>query len=225
MALRKPWNRGGIRSWLLTLGMLAALAGHSSVRALLCGTALLLASMPIQFWSKGCLHQDREVTRSGPYRFVRHPFYLGNFILDAGLVVMSGCWLLAVLFPFWWFLVYVPVMREEEDTLIRLFGAEYQAYKARVPMLLPVRRPLARSQRGGFDWKSRNIVYTEIPRALKYFSYPLMYVVAWRVFEYYSHAITQPAVTDLLLLVAGIGGIMAVRAIWMHRFPRAQGRM
>lgn len=217
MAVRKPWNRGGIRSWLLLLGLSAAWAGHATTLTLLCGTGLLLASMLMQFWSKGCLHQDQEVTRSGPYRFVRHPFYLGNFVLDGGIVLMSGYWLLILLWPLWWFIVYIPVMRSEEKTLIRLFGDEYVEYMARVPMLLPIRRPLSSEQDGAFSFACRNIMETEIPRATKYLVYPLLFTLAHRASAAGIGLVTSPTVTDLSL-IALIVCLMSIRAAWMHRF-------
>ena len=68
-------------------------------------------------WAKGCLRQNRVVATIGPYRFVRHPFYLANALIDAGLVVMAGWWPLAVVLPLWWLAIYIPVIRGEERYL------------------------------------------------------------------------------------------------------------
>ena len=73
---------------------------------------------------------------------MRHPFYLANALIDAGLVVMAGWWPLAVVLPLWWLAIYIPVIRGEERYLTENFPDEYPAYKRRVPCLIPWRRPL-----------------------------------------------------------------------------------
>ena len=142
-----------------------------------CGAPLLLAGVALHVWSKGCLRRNAEVTTSGPYRFVRHPFYLANALIDAGIVAMSGWWLLAAVFPFWWWAVYLPTMRQEEAYLTRCFGGAYEDYRRRVPLFFPIRRPLPKDH-GRRSWRMENLVREgEIPRAVRLLSYPLAFLV------------------------------------------------
>jgi protein-S-isoprenylcysteine O-methyltransferase Ste14 len=74
----------------------------------------------------------RRLVVQGPYRYVRNPMYLGAALALSGAAVFyrsaplfgyAGLFLLAThLFVVWY----------EEPTLARLFGAEYEAYRARV---------------------------------------------------------------------------------------------
>lgn len=214
--MRKPYNRAGLRTWFLIVGLIGALAGYATPLTLTAGAVLVVLSLFMFFWSKGCLHKKQEVTQTGPYRFIRHPFYLGNIILDAGIVIMSGFWLLILIAPAWWLLVYIPVMRREEKTLTSLFGDEYRRYKARVPMLIPWRRPLPLTQRG-FDWLSPNIVKMEMPRAIRFTIYPLLFIVAWRLANHGMDVLLSPAYPDLLVMTGIISAAVA-RLIWMHHF-------
>jgi hypothetical protein len=175
--MRVPWDRGGLRSYLIVLGLVA---GRPSVLTILAGVPLLLLGIAMHLWAKGCLHQEREVTTSGPYRYVRHPFYLGNLLLDAGTVLMSGSVLLIGVFPFWWAAVYIPVMRREEATMAGLFGDQYRAYASRVPLLFPIARPIPAGS--GFSWRNPNILAVEVPRVLRFLSYPFFFALAyeWR---------------------------------------------
>lgn len=68
------------------------------------------------------------------YRYVRHPLYLGFFFAFWAIPTMSaGHLLLAAGFS-----VYMLVaIRFEETDLIRLFGRDYEDYRARVGMLTP----------------------------------------------------------------------------------------
>jgi protein-S-isoprenylcysteine O-methyltransferase Ste14 len=70
--------------------------------------------------------------QSGPFRLSRNPLYVGLVALDAGLALLAGSV---------WALLFVPVgiaalvwgaIRPEERYLAGKFGAEYEAYRARV---------------------------------------------------------------------------------------------
>jgi protein-S-isoprenylcysteine O-methyltransferase Ste14 len=72
------------------------------------------------------------VLQAGPFRVSRNPLYLGLIALDTGL---------ALLMPSFWSLVLLPVgvaalfwgaIRPEEKYLSAKFGADYDAYRARV---------------------------------------------------------------------------------------------
>ena len=168
--MRLPWNRGGIRSYLMLLGLVAGTSTHVSVAA---GSAVLAVGVLLHFWSKGCLKRNLEVTTSGAYRFVRHPFYLANALIDAGIVDMSGCWLLAAAAPLLWLWAYVPTIRREEAYLTQRFGQAYATYRRQVPVLLPWRRPLPHDGNGS-AWQFQNILNeNEIPRALRLLACPL----------------------------------------------------
>ena len=112
----------------------------TSPRSILAGLPCLILGVWLHTWAKGCLRQNRVVATIGPYRFVRHPFYLANALIDAGLVVMAGWWPLAVVLPLWWLAIYIPVIRGEERYLSENFPDEYPEYKRRVPCLIPWRR-------------------------------------------------------------------------------------
>jgi hypothetical protein len=195
--------------------------GHASPTTILVGTPLLLLGIALHLWAKGCLHQNKEVTTSGPYRYVRHPFYLGNLLLDAALVLMAGSVVLGCVFPLWWAAVYIPVMRREEATMAGLFGPEYQAYAGRVPLLFPTARPIPAGS--GFSWRNPNILAVEVPRALRFLSYPFLFVLAheWRrsglPFPPLITPLTSCALLAILLLTVAA---WQVKRIARHRLPR-----
>ena len=77
---------------------------------------------------------------SGPYSRCRNPLYLGNMIIYCGVVLMAGgqfLWpLLFIVFVFFT-LQYSMIISLEEETLVQLFGNEYQLYRESVPKLFP----------------------------------------------------------------------------------------
>jgi hypothetical protein len=56
-----------------------------------CGAGLLVAVAGecLRVWAAGHLEKGREVTRSGPYRFVSHPLYAGSMLIAIGIAIAS----------------------------------------------------------------------------------------------------------------------------------------
>lgn len=79
----------------------------------------------------------RRLVRSGPYRFVRNPMYLGAGLALAGAASFYGSLVLGAYAAGFVMLAHGFVVVYEERALARLFGAEYAAYRTRVRRWLP----------------------------------------------------------------------------------------
>ena len=84
----------------------------------------------LRIWAAGHIDKGREITRSGPYRYVRHPLYLGSFIMGAGFIVAARAWLPGVLVLLYLGVTLVAAMRTEEATLDARFDGAYAEYRA-----------------------------------------------------------------------------------------------
>ena len=171
--MRVPYRRSGLRTYLLLIGVISL---SSTPHSIITGLPFFLAGISLRIWAKGYLHQGKEVTISGPYRFVRHPFYLGTFFLDIGICFMSGFIPLVIIGPVLWLAIYIPKMKEEEKKMIQAFGQEYRKYQKEVHMLIPFR--WIDGGEGRFSWKSPNILRTEIPRSFRFISYPFLFLLS-----------------------------------------------
>lgn len=96
--------------------------------SLLTGGAIMLAGECVRLWAAGHLEKSREVTRSGPYRFTRHPLYLGSSLIGAGFAMASRHWVVAAIVMTYLALTLTAAMRSEEAHLRQKFGDEYAAY-------------------------------------------------------------------------------------------------
>ena len=79
---------------------------------------------------------------AGPFRYTRNPLYLGNLFQAAAFAMFAppvGWWL--VVFLQWLFLT--ALMRVEERGMLARYGAQFDAYRASVPQLLPRPIPVA----------------------------------------------------------------------------------
>ncbi len=152
-----------------------------SFRFMVAGAGILLVGLALHFWSKGCLVRNHTVTVCGPYRLVRHPFYLANFIIDAGICVISGnLWFLGVYFMAF-VLVYVPTIRKEEQLLNTSHGDTYPSFARKIPALIPYR---LHAIFGPLDFKWANVIRErEVSRVLRILAMPCYFVIVGTLFH------------------------------------------
>jgi hypothetical protein len=73
----------------------------------------------------------------GIYSTVRHPLYLGNYLMWIGIVVyVLNPWFVAVVSLLFW-LYYERIMFAEERFLERKFGQEYLRWSNTIPAFIP----------------------------------------------------------------------------------------
>jgi methanethiol S-methyltransferase len=97
---------------------------------------------------RGRPYQPLPFRTPGPYRLVRHPLYVGWFFAFWSTPTMTVTHLLFAVMTTAYILIAIQF--EERDLVAAL--PEYASYRARVPMLIPVRRRAAagtnQAQRG-----------------------------------------------------------------------------
>ena len=83
------------------------------------------------------LVEGHKLATDGPYRFVRHPIYIGmlGMLLATGLAISHWAALIAALVIF--FIGTIIRVRSEERLLREQFGAEFDQYKRQVVALIP----------------------------------------------------------------------------------------
>lgn len=78
---------------------------------------------------------DRLDTR-GPYRIVRNPIYLADFVAMCSFALCLPP--TGLVMPLLFYLHYVRIIQYEETSLARRFGEAYRTYAGEVPRLLPL---------------------------------------------------------------------------------------
>ena len=115
------------------LGFAAFLAGFwfaspTSV-SLLAGAGVAVVGQALRVWAAGHIEKGREVTRSGPYRFMRHPLYVGSAIMAVGFAVAAASVVTSILVVAYFLMTYVAAVRTEEATLDARFDGAYSDYR------------------------------------------------------------------------------------------------
>ena len=83
------------------------------MRSIALGMSIAAVGELLRIWAAGHLNKSREVTASGPYRWVAHPLYLGSSIMGAGLAVACANALVAGLIALYLALTLSAAMRSE----------------------------------------------------------------------------------------------------------------
>jgi protein-S-isoprenylcysteine O-methyltransferase Ste14 len=97
-------------------------------RSLMIGAAIAVIGESIRIWAAGHLEKSKEVTQSGPYRYTRHPLYLGSSLIGIGIAAASNSVLTGAIVIVYLALTLTAAMRSEEAHLREKFGDAYDAY-------------------------------------------------------------------------------------------------
>ena len=118
--------------WRVPLGWLAGIAAIVLARptwtSWYTGLAVAIVGEGIRVWAAGHLEKSREVTTSGPYRWVRHPLYVGSTVLALGVVIAAQSYVLGALAALYLGTTISAAIRTEEAFLRRTFGDDYDRY-------------------------------------------------------------------------------------------------
>jgi hypothetical protein len=99
-------------------------------RTLAWGAAVACVGEALRIWAAGHLNKAREVTTSGPYRWLAHPLYTGSSIMGAGLAIASGSLVSAILIAIYLGVTLTAAVWAEEAMLRRRFGDRYDQYRS-----------------------------------------------------------------------------------------------
>ena len=98
-------------------------------RTLMVGAVIALAGEAVRLWAAGHLEKSREVTRSGPYRFMRHPLYVGSTVIALGAVIAAWHPVVAFVAALYMGATVTAAIHTEEAHLRRSFGETYDQYR------------------------------------------------------------------------------------------------
>lgn len=120
---------------------------ESSVALTIAGAVLLAAGIAVRVWAIQTLgkHFTATVTltdghrlvRSGPYRWVRHPSYLGAFMAITGAPIFLNAWWATLVAVISMTIAYYLRIGVEEEMLSSYFGEQYLDYKKTTKRIIP----------------------------------------------------------------------------------------
>lgn len=143
--------RSGFARWRVPLGFAVALTVGwfvaPTARSLAIGLPVALAGQLLRIWAAGHLEKSHEVTRSGPYRYTRHPLYAGSMLMGVGFAVAAWSVVVAVGIGAYLAGTLLIAIRTEEAYLRATFGDTYDQYARGTAASVARRFSLARAIR------------------------------------------------------------------------------
>lgn len=114
------------------------------------GAAIAAVGVAIRAAAAGHVKKNRELTTTGPYAYTRNPLYLGSLVIAIGFGIASRNWWVAAVIVILFLVIYLPVIRSEEEFLRGEFPG-FDDYCKQVPRLIPRVRAPAVTAKGTFS--------------------------------------------------------------------------
>jgi protein-S-isoprenylcysteine O-methyltransferase Ste14 len=135
--------------WMLSFGIALTLFGRIDLMNVFVplGVVLITMGLYVRITSINTLKnhytysvskiENHELIKSGLYKYIRHPGYLGLFIVFLGISTVLSNWLSILFMAVSILAGIINRIRIEERFLIEHFGEEYITYQKQVKRLIP----------------------------------------------------------------------------------------
>ena len=101
-----------------------------TLQSIAAGMSVAAVGEALRVWAAGHLNKAREVTSSGPYRWLPHPLYAGSSIMGVGLAIACANVVVTALIAIYLIVTLTAAIRNEEAFLRRAFGDRYDRYRS-----------------------------------------------------------------------------------------------
>lgn len=112
------------------------LLARPTLHSMLLSLLLVVPGLWLRGYAAGYVKKNAELTVTGPYAHTRNPLYLGSMLIAFGFAIASCSWVILVALAVLFAVIYVPVIRSEEEFLRGAFPG-FDDYARQVPALLP----------------------------------------------------------------------------------------
>jgi protein-S-isoprenylcysteine O-methyltransferase Ste14 len=89
------------------------------------------------FTTNVTIQADHQLIKKGPYKYIRHPAYLGSMISFLGLGLCYANWLSLIIILVPYAMAILRKINFEEEALERHFSVEYSKYRDATKKILP----------------------------------------------------------------------------------------
>jgi protein-S-isoprenylcysteine O-methyltransferase Ste14 len=143
------------------------------------GLGLVFGGLALRSWAAGTLHKRKVLTTSGPYGLVRHPLYIGSFMMMIGfcLLIDDQENIYFVLGPV--LAIYLARALNEEKNLATAFPDQWGEFARKVPRLIPRRLPKELFS----SWSLRQWINNREYQAVSAVILGLVALQIWHVFD------------------------------------------
>lgn len=177
---------------LITIAVMLLAAGQwgdtgrlpAAMQVVFLVTAVLvsLSGLAVRGYAVGCApkgtsgrntrqQKAESLNTTGIYSVVRHPLYVGNYLMGLGVSFLTFTWWLPVLYSFFFWVYYERIMYAEEAFLEEQFGGAFTEWASRTPAFIP---KLSLYRRSELPFSMKNVLRREYNGA---YAVALLFVV------------------------------------------------
>lgn len=156
---------------------------------------------------------------TGMYSVVRHPIYLGNFLMWLGMSLLPRCWWFTVITVLIFWLYYERIMFAEEGFLLAQFGDLYREWAARTPAFIP---KLANWVKPDLPFSLKSVISREYST---FFTIMAIFTVLNGIMGWFARGTPMPDRFTVTLFAFGLLTYVAIRLLKKNTsLLRTEGR-
>lgn len=133
------------------------------------GLAMAVIGQLFRIYAAGFIHKNEQLASTGPYALVRHPLYLGNFLILIGFTIASANLWVAIGVALFFLIWYPAAIAYEDSKLENIFADEWRAWSKNIHAIIPGRFRFADLKASGWDTHQSLIRNGELPISLYLF--------------------------------------------------------
>ena len=130
------------------------------------GLALAVLGQVFRIYAAGYIFKNKQLASTGPYALVRHPLYLGNFIILIGFTIASANLYVAAGVVVFFLVWYPAAIAYEDSKLENIFGEQWREWSKNIRAIIPGRARLSDLKTTGWDTYQSLIRNGELPISL-----------------------------------------------------------
>ena len=132
----------------------------------LVGLALVVVGQVFRIYAAGYIFKNKQLASTGPYSLVRHPLYLGNFIILIGFTIASANLYVAAVVVLFFLIWYPAAIAYEDSKLENIFGDDWREWSKNIRAIIPGRVRWSDLKASGWDTYQSLIRNGELPISL-----------------------------------------------------------
>jgi protein-S-isoprenylcysteine O-methyltransferase Ste14 len=130
------------------------------------GLALAALGQVFRIYAAGYIFKNKQLASTGPYSLVRHPLYLGNFIILIGFTIAAANLYVAAGVVVFFLVWYPAAIAYEDSKLENIFGDDWREWSKNIRAIIPVRIRWSDLKASGWDTYQSLIRNGELPISL-----------------------------------------------------------
>jgi protein-S-isoprenylcysteine O-methyltransferase Ste14 len=130
------------------------------------GLAMALVGQVFRIYAAGFIFKNKQLASTGPYALVRHPLYLGNFLILIGFTLAAANLYVAIGVIVFFLIWYPAAIAYEDSKLENIFEEEWREWSKDIRAIIPGRFRWSDLKADGWDTYQSLIRNGELPISL-----------------------------------------------------------